>query len=111
MILVLIFGFFLFWDEIYYSSVLRKQDSYKKRSEKFVIRNSTELPDSGDYVDGESGFITTTEFGMRSTTREESTKSNDRPSATPLYDLGKQIRPTARWIYLFASTFLMLIES
>ena len=43
-----------------------------------MIRNSTELPDSGDYVDGESGFITTTEFGMRSTTREESTKLNKR---------------------------------
>ena len=77
-----------------------------------MIRNSTELPDSGDYVDGESGFITTTEFGMRSTTIEESTRSKDRPSATPMYDLGKQIRPTARWINLhLLFCVLMLIES
>ena len=71
-----------------------------------MIRNSTELPDSGDYVDGESGFIATTEFGMRST-REES-NTNNRPSATPLYDLGKQIRPTARWIYLHLLLFVFM---
>ena len=49
--------------------------SYKLRSERFVERNTT--PDSP-------------ETGLRSTAMQ-------RPSATPLYDIGAQIRPTPRW--------------
>lgn len=54
------------------------------RSERFVERNSMDsFPDSG----------------LRSTPSTKERKDSTRPTATPMYDIGTEIRPTPpRWI-------------
>ena len=71
--------FELFFSMLYFRN---PNHSYKMRSERFVERNSMDsFPDSG----------------LRSTPSTKERKDS-RPTATPMYDIGTEIRPTPRWI-------------
>jgi len=58
--------------------------SYKMRSERFVERNSMDsFPDSG--------------LRSTQTSTKEVQRKDSRPTATPMYDIGTEIRPTPRY--------------
>ena len=76
--------FELFFSMLYFRN---PNHSYKMRSERFVERNSMDsFPDSG--------------LRSTQTSTKEVQRKDSRPTATPMYDIGTEIRPTPRWILI-----------
>ena len=79
-------------------------NSYNRRSERFVERNSMDsFPDSGLRSTPSTKEINSGNGRER--------KDSVRPTATPMYDIGAEIRPTPRWKLtstVFSSSGLML---
>ena len=76
--------FELFFSMLYFRN---PNHSYKMRSERFVERNSMDsFPDSG--------------LRSNQTSTKEVQRKDSRPTATPMYDIGTEIRPTPRWILI-----------